>query len=64
MKKNICKFDRFIRISAGILIMVAGIYYENLLGLIGIIPFTTGLISSCPLYTVLGLNTCKPDNSK
>ena len=26
--------------------------------LIGIIPLGTALISSCPLYTILGISTC------
>jgi hypothetical protein len=26
--------------------------------LIGIIPLATGLMSSCPLYSIFGLNTC------
>ena len=29
------------------------------LGWIGIIPLATGLIGSCPLYTLFGINTCK-----
>jgi len=28
-------------------------------GLIGIIPLVTGLIGSCPLYTIFGISTCK-----
>ena len=26
--------------------------------LLGIVPLVTGLIGSCPLYTILGINTC------
>ena len=26
--------------------------------LIGIVPLATGLLSSCPLYSILGLSTC------
>jgi len=25
---------------------------------IGVVPLVTGLIGTCPLYTLLGLNTC------
>ncbi len=27
-------------------------------GYIGVVPLLTGLIGSCPLYTVLGFSTC------
>ncbi len=53
MKKNICKFNRIIRIFVGILIIAAGVYYKSLLGLIGIIPLFTGIIIRCPLYAFL-----------
>ena len=26
---------------------------------IGVVPLLTGLLGSCPLYSVLGINTCK-----
>ncbi|UCG74726.1 MAG: DUF2892 domain-containing protein [Gemmatimonadota bacterium] len=28
-------------------------------GLLGILPLVTGLVGSCPLYTVLGIKTCR-----
>lgn len=28
-------------------------------GLLGIIPLVTGLAGSCPLYTLLGIKTCR-----
>lgn len=27
-------------------------------GWLGLLPLTTGLLGSCPLYTVLGVSTC------
>lgn len=27
-------------------------------GYIGLVPLVTGLVGSCPLYTVFGINTC------
>ena len=30
----------------------------GLVGLIGIVPLATGLIGSCPLYTIFGFSTC------
>lgn len=61
-KTNIGKTDRILRIAVGIA-MIAGFFFNpeaNLrwLYLIGIIPLVTGLVSSCPLYSILGLSTC------
>jgi hypothetical protein len=33
-------------------------YLKIALYLIGIIPLVTGLMSSCPRYTIFGLRTC------
>ncbi len=27
-------------------------------GLLGLVPLATGLLGSCPLYSILGINTC------
>lgn len=61
-KKNEGNLDRILRIVVGLvliglyLVNPAGAY--NWLGLIGIIPFVTGLLGTCPLYSILGVNTC------
>ena len=59
MKKNIGSIDRAFRAIAGA-ILIALIFTgpQTLWGLIGILPLATGLIGSCPLYTVLGISTC------
>lgn len=31
---------------------------KTLWGAIGIVPLATGLLGSCPLYTLFGWNTC------
>ena len=31
---------------------------QTLWGLVGLVPVATGLLGSCPLYTVLGVSTC------
>jgi hypothetical protein len=28
------------------------------IGMVGIVPLLTGLFGFCPLYSILGLNTC------
>ena len=70
LKKNVGGMDRNLRIIVGAVLV--GIYLLAKFGildatgwmaspflLIGIIPLFTGLISSCPLYSVIGLKTCK-----
>ena len=62
LKKNVGGIDRIARIVVG-LALIAGFFLNadasmRWLYLIGIVPLATGLISSCPLYSVLGLSTC------
>jgi len=28
-------------------------------GWVGLVPLLTGLVGNCPLYTILGIKTCK-----
>lgn len=59
MKTNEGTIDRIIRVVVG-LILISLIFFgpETLWGLIGLVPLLTGLIGFCPLYKVLGFNTC------
>ena len=57
--RNVGTVDRLLRIIAGILIIGLGVYYQSLWGIIGIVPLFTGLFRFCPLYSMLGVNTCK-----
>jgi len=51
--------ERAVRVLLGIgLLSLVFIGPKTLWGLIGILPLATGLIGSCPLYTVLGISTC------
>jgi Protein of unknown function (DUF2892) len=55
------KTDRTLRIIAGIVLLGLTLVLEgNLrwLGLIGLVPLATGILGNCPVYTVLGMNTC------
>jgi hypothetical protein len=50
--------DRVLRVILGIgLVALAFIGPKTPLGFLGIIPLATGLVGSCPLYSVLGLST-------
>jgi hypothetical protein len=58
MKRNVGSADRVIRIALGLAIGAVGLYFQNWLGLIGLVPLATGLIGWCPAYLPFGLSTC------
>ncbi|MBS4068232.1 MAG: DUF2892 domain-containing protein [Sulfurimonas sp.] len=58
MTKNIGKVDKAARIVVGVILIVLGMMTNSLLGLIGIIPIVTAFLGTCPLYTLLNMNTC------
>ncbi|MCU0644960.1 MAG: DUF2892 domain-containing protein [bacterium] len=64
MKTNVGATDKTIRIVVGILLIILGVFGSRLWIIIGLIPLITGLIGYCPLYTVLGINTCKVKSDK
>ena len=64
MKTNEGGIDRILRILAGLVLI--GLAYTGTVGMwgyIGVVPLATGLIGWCPVYTMLGMNTC-PMKSK
>lgn len=61
--KNVGTFDRIARIIVGLLLVALyfiypGGTYSWLYLVIGAVPLVTGLIGTCPLYSLLGMNTC------
>ena len=63
LKKNVGGIDRILRIVVG-LALILGFFLNpdasmRWLYLLGIIPLATGLMQSCVLYSILGINTCK-----
>ena len=58
MKVNVGSADKIIRIVAGVAVIGWGVYAQNWLGAIGIIPLATAAMSWCPLYSVFGIKTC------
>jgi hypothetical protein len=62
MKKNMGQVDRWIRIGLGVILLLLVVLVQanwRWLGLVGIIPLATGLMNSCPLYSLLGISTNK-----
>jgi hypothetical protein len=59
MKTNEGGMDRIARIVAGlVLIGLAATGTVGVWGWLGIVPLVTGAIGWCPVYTLLGINTC------
>ena len=66
MKLNVGGVDKVIRIALGIALLGSVLLLEGSVrwvGLIGIVPLITGLVGYCPLYSLLGIETC-PANAK
>ena len=61
-KQNIGTIDRAIRALAGLVLIALAVFGQGMAwGWIGIIPLATSVVSYCPVYSIIGLNTC---NSK
>lgn len=59
MKLNVGGLDRTLRIVAGlVLIGLAATGTVGAWGWIGVVPLITGAVGFCPVYPLLGLNTC------
>ena len=59
MKVNEGSFDRALRIVVGLALIGLTVYgVIGVWGWVGVVPLLTGAIGMCPLYSVLGLNTC------
>lgn len=58
-KTNVGGIDRIARIVIGLaLIALTLMGTIGPWGWIGVVPLLTATLSTCPLYTVLGINTC------
>ena len=59
LPKNEATLDRVIRVVLGLAgISLVFVGPQTPWGWIGLVPLLTGLLGSCPLYTVLGIGTC------
>ena len=61
MKINVGMVDKAVRIVLGLGLLSLTVLLDGnarWLGLIGIVPLVTGAVGYCPLYSILGLNTC------
>ena len=60
--RNEGTLDRAVRVIAGLLVLSLFFLYPDAswryFALLGVVPLVTGLIGSCPLYSLLGISTC------
>ncbi len=62
MTQNVGGIDKGLRILAGLVLLALGwLGPLGWWGLIGLVPLATGLIGNCPVYSLLGVNTCPLD---
>lgn len=54
--------ERGVRVVLGVgllsLVIVGPVPGWGLAGLVGLVPLATGVIGSCPIYTLAGFSTC------
>ena len=51
--------ERVLRVAVGLAgISLVFLGPKSAWGWLGLVPLVTGLLGSCPLYTILGLSTC------
>jgi len=59
-KTNEGTIDRILRVIVGLaLIAIVFVGPKTPWGWVGLVPLLTGLVGTCPLYTILGVRTCK-----
>jgi hypothetical protein len=61
MVANVGRTDRMLRIVVGIMLLALFFILQGparYLGILGLVALGTGLVSFCPLYALLGINTC------
>lgn len=62
MRTNEGTADRAVRVLAGIaLIGLAAMQVIGPWGYVGVVPLLTGAVGLCPLYSLLGIDTCGLD---
>jgi hypothetical protein len=60
MKTNVGGIDKIARIAVGLVLIVLTLMGTiGVWGWIGIVPLATGLFNFCPVYSLMGISTCK-----
>jgi DUF2892 family protein len=64
LPRNEHPVERIVRVVLGLLVLSLFFFGpQTPWALLGLVPLTTGLFGSCPIYTLLGISTChvKPE---
>ena len=69
MAVNVGSVDRALRAVVGIALAVSGwLGIAGMVGttvaVIGLVLFATALLSRCPVYSIVGINTCEVDDPR
>jgi len=59
MNSNVGGIDKVLRIVVGLAVIAWGYATQNWWGAVGLVPLLTATVNFCPLYPLLGINTCK-----
>ena len=63
MTNNVGLIDRVLRVAAGLFLVALALGYipgyQTVWGWLGLVPLATGLFGTCPIYSMLGVNTCR-----
>jgi hypothetical protein len=52
--------DRGLRVLVGGVLLLLALTGVTAWGWVGLLPLVTGLVGTCPAYTLLGISTCRP----
>ena len=60
MKTNEGGFDRLLRVIVGVVLLaLVFVGPKTAWGWVGIVPLVTGVFGFCPLYRLVGIDTCR-----
>ncbi|HEY0214284.1 MAG TPA: DUF2892 domain-containing protein [Paenirhodobacter sp.] len=66
MHRNVGGLDRVLRVVIGLALLSLILWVPGPMrwwGLVGLLPLGSAVVRFCPLYTVLGINTCPRDRA-
>jgi fatty acid desaturase len=63
MTPNVGMIDRMVRIVIGVALIALAMGYipafaPQIWGWLGVVPLVTGVLGTCPVYSLIGMNTC------
>ena len=67
IERNVGTIDRTLRVVVGVVLLVTIFLIDGpaqWIGLVGLVPLLTGLVGTCPIYRLIGVNTCATPASR